>query len=83
MPQPKFKKDNPLHNYAYYSSIGIEMGVIIALGVFGGVQLDKWLNLKPLFTIVLSLASVGIAIYVMIKPVLLPKKTKDEPKDTH
>ena len=73
-----------LHNYAYYSNMGIEMGVIIAAGVFGGVKLDERLNCSPAFTVILSLAAVAIAMYVMIKSVLHSKdEKKDEPKDTH
>ncbi len=42
------------------------MGVIIAIGAYGGVRLDSWLNLSPLFTIVCSLAAIALAMYVMI-----------------
>lgn len=64
--------------------MGIEMGVTIALGVFGGVKMDKWLGTSPIFTLILSLAGVAIAMYVMIKTLLKPKnKKKDESKDTH
>ena len=82
MAQPKYNKKSPLHNYAYYSNMGIEMAVIIALGVFGGVKLDAWLHLSPLFTIILSLAGVGIAMYVMIKTISVSKKPKDEQNST-
>ncbi len=42
------------------------MGVIIAIGAYGGVRLDRWLDLSPLFVIVCSLASIALAMYVMI-----------------
>lgn len=83
MAEPRFKKDSPLHNYAYYSNMGIEMAVIIAAGVFGGIKLDKWLQLSPLFTIFLSLLGVGIAMYVMIKTLSPKNTTKHESEDTH
>lgn len=84
MPQPSSRKKSALTNYAIYSNMGIEMGVTIALGVFGGVKLDKWLNTSPIFTLVLSLAGVAIAMYVMIKTLLNPKnQKKDESKNTH
>lgn len=72
-----------MHNYAYYSNMGIEMAVIIAAGVFGGIKLDEWLHLSPLFTIVLSLLGVGIAMYVMIKTLSPKNTTKHESEDTH
>lgn len=84
MPQLPPRKNDALTNYAIYSNMGIEMGVTIALGVFGGVKMDKWLGTSPIFTLILSLAGVAIAMYVMIKTLLKPKnKKKDESKDTH
>lgn len=84
MSQKFSRKNDALTNYAIYSNMGIEMGVTIALGVFGGVKLDKWLDTSPIFTLVLSLAGVAIAMYVMIKTLLTPKnQKKDESKDTH
>ena len=59
------------------------MAVIIAAGVFGGIKVDKWLNISPLFTILLSLAGVGIAMYVMIKTTSPKKQPEDESTDTH
>ena len=37
---------------AAYSGMAIQMGAIIALGTFGGVKLDQWLDLSPVFTII-------------------------------
>jgi len=82
MPLPK--KSKPLTNYAIYSNMGIEMGIIIALGVFGGIKLDQKWDCSPIFTLVLSLSGVAIAIYTMIRTVLrVQKKSKDESNDTH
>jgi hypothetical protein len=51
--------------------MGIQMGAIITGGVLGGIQLDKWLNLKfPVFTLVLTLVSVFLAMYYFIKDVI-------------
>ncbi|MFW6227487.1 MAG: AtpZ/AtpI family protein [Bacteroidota bacterium] len=73
----KDKSKGNLHDYARYSSIAIQMLVIITAGVWGGVQLDKLLNLKfPLLTILLSFASVGIAIYISIKDFINTDKKK-------
>lgn len=59
------------NNYIKYSSMGIQMAAIITGGVFGGIQLDKWLKLKfPVFTLVLTLVSVFLAIYYFIKDVM-------------
>lgn len=47
------------------------MLVIILLGVWGGVKLDELIDIKfPVFTVVFSFLSVGLAIYVVIKDLL-------------
>lgn len=51
--------------------MGLQMGAIITGGVLGGIQLDKWLRLKfPVFTLVLTLLSVFLAMYYFIKDIL-------------
>lgn len=63
----KDKKSN-YNAYARYSSLAFQMGAIIFMGVFGGVQIDKYLNFTfPLFTVVLSLLSVILSIYIAVK----------------
>ena len=63
-----------LKNYARYSSLAIQMLVIIFLGVFGGYKLDQWLETKPLFTVILSLSGVTVAIYQAVKDFIKIKK---------
>lgn len=81
MPAPLRKKNRPLAYYAYYSNMAVEMGLIIAIGVFGGIKLDKWLNISPLFTIVCSLAGIGIALYIALKDFIPSKKSQQDEKD--
>ncbi len=82
VPVPQ-KKSSPIHQYAVYSNLAIEMGVIIALGVFGGVKLDKLLNVSPLCTILGSLAGIALALYLIIRSSLKSsKKSKNEQKVT-
>ncbi len=58
----------PLNAYARYSGMGIQMAVIIGLGTYGGIKLDALISIKfPVFTILFSLLSVALAIYVSIK----------------
>jgi len=65
------QKKKQLNNYGKYSSIAFQMLAIILIGVFGGVKLDEWLELKfPVFTVILSLLSVSLAIYTVIKDLL-------------
>jgi predicted MFS family arabinose efflux permease len=54
--------------------MAIQMAAIIVGGVLGGIQLDKWLALKfPIFTLVLTLVSVFLAMYYFIKDVIKKK----------
>ncbi|MBW6459428.1 MAG: AtpZ/AtpI family protein [Bacteroidales bacterium] len=55
------------------------MLIIILLGVFGGIKLDQWLNMKiPVFTVVLSLLSVILAIYSVTRDLVKSDKSKDK-----
>ena len=65
----KKRDQNPLKTYAKYSSIGFQMLAIILLAVFGGMKLDDWIEgiQFPLFTLLLSVLGVVIAIYHAIK----------------
>lgn len=68
-----------LNNYAKYTGIAFEMAAIIALGVWGGISLDKRTSLKfPLFTVICSLAGVAIALYIAVKDFLFINKKKDK-----
>jgi F0F1-type ATP synthase assembly protein I len=71
-PLPKKKS---LDNYARYSSIAFQMLIIILIGVFGGVKLDQWLKLSvPVFTVVLSILAVILAIYTVTRDLLKQNK---------
>lgn len=60
-----------LNSYARYSSIAVQMAVIITLGVFGGKYLDEWLQLKfPIFILIFSVLSVALAVYLAIKDLI-------------
>jgi len=57
--------------YIKYSGLAAHMMIIIAGGAYGGFRLDKYLAWKiPVFTIVLSLLSVVLAIWYAVKDLL-------------
>lgn len=73
--QPKSKKeknsnDDSLRAYSRYSTIAIQMVVIIIATSLGGVQLDKLAGTEHLFTIILSLLGVVSAMWLIIKEAL-------------
>ncbi|MCK9421954.1 MAG: AtpZ/AtpI family protein [Bacteroidales bacterium] len=59
-----------LNQYARYSSMAIQMLVIILAGVFGGYKIDQWLHTKPIFTVVLSIVAVFMSIYFVTRDLL-------------
>lgn len=60
-----------LKEYAKYSSLVFQMIAIVAVGVWGGIELDRVLNMKgPVFTICLTLFTAFLAIYYLFKTLL-------------
>ena len=47
----KFPKTTILGKVITYSSIGIQIGLTVAIGIIGGVYLDRWLGTGPWLTI--------------------------------
>jgi membrane protein DedA with SNARE-associated domain len=73
------KKPKPLNNYVKFSGMAIQMGVTISLGAWGGSTLDEKLNTDSrIFTIILSLLAIGIAMYLVIREVINMQKEDEE-----
>ncbi len=71
------KKNNILNSYARFSSIAIQMFVIIGVGTFVGIKLDEYFqNKNDLFTIILSLLSVILSILFVVRSVISSSKDK-------
>ncbi len=80
------KKNNPLNSYAHFSGIAFQMIAIIGIGVFLGIKLDeKFPNKYQLFTIILSLLSIGVALYNVFRQVtdFTKKQQKSNDKRDH
>jgi F0F1-type ATP synthase assembly protein I len=64
------KKNPPVGNLALYS-VGAQVGcatlVIILVGLFIGIGLDRLLNTKAVFTLLFTLGSAPLSIYVTYK----------------
>lgn len=68
------KKDNPLKFYAKYSSLGLQMIVIILAGAFGGRAIDSRLDGEfPIFTVVLIILAVIVAIVYGMREIFKQK----------
>jgi MFS-type transporter involved in bile tolerance (Atg22 family) len=75
----KSSKKSKQHNkILVFSGMAFQMGAIIGLGAWGGVKLDeKFQTGSKIFTISLSLASIFIAMYLVIRDVLKMQKDND------
>lgn len=64
---PSQKKEQP--NLAIrYTGIATKMAIIIGLGVYGGLKLDEQTKSEfPAWTLILSIISVFLAMYIIIK----------------
>jgi len=70
----KNKKDNPLKFYAKYSSLGLQMIVIILAGAFGGREIDKNIESEfPVFTVVLTILTTIVAIVYGMREIFKQK----------
>jgi ATP synthase protein I len=65
----------PLNDYAKYSGLAMQMAAIIGGGCYGGYKLDEYVGNKetPIYTIVFSLVSIALAMYVVLKDFIKPK----------
>lgn len=74
-PNQNKKPQKPLNAYAKYSGLGVQMAIIIGGGSYGGHKFDQhYHNHTPVFTIVLSLLSIALAMYIVLKDLIKPKK---------
>jgi F0F1-type ATP synthase assembly protein I len=71
MQKSKKSKKKQLNPYIKYSSLTIQMAVIIAAGAFFGDHLDKKHTSEiPIYTITLSLLSIFLALYYVLKKII-------------
>ena len=64
----KSEKKNQPNQFLRFTGMATQMTVIILCGVFGGIQLDEKLqNSTPWFTLIFSLVSVALAMFMTIR----------------
>ena len=60
-----------LKEYAKYSSLVFQMIAMVAVGILGGITLDRMLSMnEPVFTIVLTIVTSFGAVYYLFKTLL-------------
>ena len=76
------KKKERLNNYARFSGVGFQMLATIGVGVWGGIKLDNvYPNNYQVFTVICSLISIGVALYLVIKQVTKFSNQKNNTND--
>ncbi|MEJ6798973.1 MAG: AtpZ/AtpI family protein [Crocinitomicaceae bacterium] len=68
------KPSSPMKKYARFSGIVIQMGVIIGLFSWLGTYIDETYKTENIWTIILALSGVFLAMYVVIKEVINSSK---------
>ncbi|MCD6388958.1 MAG: AtpZ/AtpI family protein [Desulfobulbaceae bacterium] len=74
--EPKFKK--VFSQVSRYSTVGLELGFSVAIGVLGGYYLDRWLNTSPWLTIFLLLCGVTAGFKRVYQALKELEKEQDE-----
>ena len=69
------KGKDGVNNYLKYSGLGFQIAGTVAVGVFIGYELDKWLQTsKPYFTAIVSLVFVFLGLYIGLREFIKPKQ---------
>jgi len=68
-------KKNIFAKFLFLSTLGLEMGISIGVGVYGGIWLDKKFNTSPYLTIFGIIVGFGAAIKSFLR--ILKKLNKE------
>jgi F0F1-type ATP synthase assembly protein I len=78
-PTDKKPKDggDRLRDYAKYSGMAIQMGIIILVGTLIGQKLDEYFQLqRPYLTVLFALLSIFTALYIVLKDLFTSEDKK-------
>ncbi|MDX1653000.1 MAG: AtpZ/AtpI family protein [Brumimicrobium sp.] len=79
MASEKDDRNNQVKNYLKFSTLGLQMGILITAAALSGQWLDaKQANKHPVWTIVLVLIAIFGSLYSIIREVNKLGKDKDD-----
>ena len=78
--KPKGKdRGDQLRDYAKYSGMAFQMGLIILMGTFIGKKLDEYFQLeRPYLTVLFALLSIFAALYLVLKDLVSGSKDQKD-----
>jgi len=56
-----------------YTSLGTQLLVMLGLGVWGGLKLDQWIQVKALFVILLPVIALAYFLWKLIRTLNQPE----------
>lgn len=74
MKAPETGTSGRYSNVMKYASLGMQMLVLLGLGVWGGLALDKRLHTSPLFLVVLPVLALFLSLFQLYRQLVKPKK---------
>ena len=73
--EDKSSRTRQIQDYAKYSGMAIQMGIIILAGTYLGKKLDEYFQTeRPLLTVLCALISIFLALYLSLKDLLKNEK---------
>ncbi|MCB9283754.1 MAG: AtpZ/AtpI family protein [Lewinellaceae bacterium] len=76
---PKPKRKTQADQYLKYSGMAFQLAATLAVGVFLGTRLDRYLHTnRPYFTALLALLFLFAGLYISLKDLIVKDTTKKE-----
>lgn len=66
--------DNKYGSVMKYAAVGTQMMVLLGLGVWGGLALDRQLHTSPLFLVLFPVLALFVSLYQLYRQLMKPKK---------
>ena len=72
------KTNKHIQTGANFLGLSFQTGILIFLGAWGGLKLDKWMETTPLFIILFSFIAIAFSMYYVICKATPKKNSHDD-----